>query len=799
MTVQRGETDTLANDGHTYGKFNGNLRLIGNPETLSSSKTSLHSNGSVEKIHVNGYTSTESITEVEVKTIALKLKPFDRRFGFSVVGGSDAGFPARIDEISEDSPADRSDLQIDDEILEVNGMPVADATHADVIMQIHKCFQKKAITLKIRRYFDDDVDNAVDPGPISNQGYTHERSIDVEIERDSDRRHVNGTGGLASFVNPAFDKDDIADEHLDSSMARPNANRPGTLPIPSFIALVEHLKNKLLKSSEQDDIKFLRNLFISDEYQWAIKAHNKMTRIQESQRTLSEFKPVATNSQFLVSEVRHILMGLSGSLDAEELLGIISKPTFQSFLLAHDRLAMRESFNSVSGDDVSSDGDGHEFLDDYSGYDQRTEKVVQIDKTNDPLGATVKNEGDAVIISRIIKGGAAEKSGLLHEGDEILEINRNPVRGKSVNEVVEILREIEGTLEFLLLPGESYRRSPTRENSIFFRAQFDYEPQDDNYMPCRELGLAFRKGDILEVVNQDDPNWWQARKVDTEERGLAGMIPSKAFQQQRGSTRVTGREVKEPETTKQKKRCFCLPGRKKKAKTIENSQENDFSIDEILTYEQMVEVQPNTDKKRPIILVGPPKVGRRELREKLIKYESSRFAPAVPHTSRPPKIGDVDGKDFFFISQTEFKSDINAHKFVEYGQFENEFFGTSINAIRDVIKKNRVCVLNLHCQALPVLKNTDLRPYVIFVTLPSFDQLRRLRGTTGEPFNPNVRLQDDELMDLIERAREMDINYGHYFDHQIINQNFEKAFDELLQVANFIETQPQWVPVSWTN
>ena len=60
-------------------------------------------------------------------------------------------------------------------------------------------------------------------------------------------------------------------------------------------------------------------------------------------------------------------------------------------------------------------------------------------------------------------------------------------------------------------------------------------------------------------------------------------------------------------------------------------------------------------------------------------------------------------------------------------------------------------------------------------------------------------LQDDELMDLIERAREMDINYGHYFDHQIVNQNFEKAFEELLQVANFIETQPQWVPVSWTS
>ena len=54
-------------------------------------------------------------------------------------------------------------------------------------------------------------------------------------------------------------------------------------------------------------------------------------------------------------------------------------------------------------------------------------------------------------------------------------------------------------------------------------------------------------------------------------------------------------------------------------------------------------------------------------------------------------------------------------------------------------------------------------------------------------------------MDLIERARDMDINYGHYFDHQITNQNLEKAYTELLQLVNFIETQPQWVPVAWNN
>lgn len=54
-------------------------------------------------------------------------------------------------------------------------------------------------------------------------------------------------------------------------------------------------------------------------------------------------------------------------------------------------------------------------------------------------GATVRNDMDSVVISRIVKGGAAERSGLLHEGDEILEINGVEIRGKDVNEVFDIL------------------------------------------------------------------------------------------------------------------------------------------------------------------------------------------------------------------------------------------------------------------------------------------------------------------------------------------------------------------------
>lgn len=58
------------------------------------------------------------------------------------------------------------------------------------------------------------------------------------------------------------------------------------------------------------------------------------------------------------------------------------------------------------------------------------------------------------------------------------------------------------------------------------RAYFDYDPSDDPFVPCRELGLAFQKGDILHVISQDDPNWWQAyRDGDEENQLLAGLVP----------------------------------------------------------------------------------------------------------------------------------------------------------------------------------------------------------------------------------------------------------------------------------
>ena len=82
----------------------------------------------------------------------------------------------------------------------------------------------------------------------------------------------------------------------------------------------------------------------------------------------------------------------------------------------------------------------------------------------------------------------------------------------------------------------------------------------------------------------------------------------------------------------------------------------------------------------------------------------------------------MDGQDYHFISRLQFESDILARRFVEHGEYEKSYYGTSLEAIRSVVSE-KICVLNLHPQSLKILKSSDLMPYVVFVAPPSLQQV----------------------------------------------------------------------------
>lgn len=71
-------------------------------------------------------------------------------------------------------------------------------------------------------------------------------------------------------------------------------------------------------------------------------------------------------------------------------------------------------------------------------------------------------------------------------------------------------------------------------------------------------------------------------------------------------------------------------------------------------------------------------------------------------------------------------------------------------------------------------------------------------GSSGTSSNNGVlRAQEEELKEIIEKAREMEDKFGHYFDMIIINNDTERAYHQLLNEINSLEREPQWVPATW--
>lgn len=567
--------------------------------------------------------------------------------------------------------------------------------------------------------------------------------------------------------------------------------------VEDLLSSLHHIRSRLNSAdntnttSSSQEVAFLKQLFHNPQFQSAVAMHQMMVDVT-SQSPLP--RPRGTDAQDLAADICGVAPPRGTEPVSKELYLLLNKPLLKNLLKAHDEIAERETQPPIIPTHESE-------LIDYPllQYGEDSVKIIHLEKTNgEHLGATVKNEGDSVIIARIVKGGAAEKSGLLHEGDEILEVNGIDMRGKNVNEVSEILANMSGTITFMIIPGHTcVEESTPKSNEVMhLRALFNYDPEDDPYIPCRELGISFLKGDILHATQLTDPNWWQAHREGEEEHHmLAGLIPSRSFQEQR----ETVRQQLNTESKENKKRSrVCACGRKerkkkRKKKVLYNGGVSE-EAEEILTYEEVTRYYPQQNRKRPVVLVGPPDVGRQELRQRLMESDFDRFAAAVPHTSRPLSGDEQDGKDYHFISRSVFEADILSGKFVEFGEYQNSLYGTSVEAVRQVINQGKICILNLQPESLKMLRNTDLKPYVIFVSPPNMEKLRQLQIALGKP-----RPTDDQLKEIIEKGREMEEAYGHLLDYILVNMHLDRTYDELLTEINRIEAEPQWVPREWVD
>lgn len=313
-------------------------------------------------------------------------------------------------------------------------------------------------------------------------------------------------------------------------------------------------------------------------------------------------------------------------------------------------------------------------------------RVINMRKNdNEPLGMTVKEEKGRIEIARILAGSLVEKQRLLHVGDVIVAVNNQEV--KTPEEFIAAVKRSSGSVTFKVIP--SFALSPPALQ-CYMRALFTYDPSQDTLLPCRELGIPFITGEVLEVLNREDSNWWQARRL-IEPDSPVGLIPSQELEEMR-------RAFVLPEFDYSTKITICgtKATKKKKKEMYQLQQYQEFDKAELQLYEEVCRMPPF--ERKTLILIGVQGVGRRTLKSRLISYDPDRFATALPHTSRPIKENEEDGRQYHFVKRDIMEEDIANGKYLESGELQGHLYGIKLDSIRGIIRSGKMCIIDCNPQ-----------------------------------------------------------------------------------------------------
>ncbi|EFN63593.1 Calcium/calmodulin-dependent protein kinase [Camponotus floridanus] len=310
---------------------------------------------------------------------------------------------------------------------------------------------------------------------------------------------------------------------------------------------------------------------------------------------------------------------------------------------------------------------------------------------------------------------------------------------------------------------------------IFVRAQFDYDPLEDELIPCAQAGIAFKTGDILQIISKDDHHWWQARKDNAA--GSAGLIPSPELQEWRIACMSM-------EKNKQEQVNCSIFGRKKKQYKDKYLAKHNAVFDQLdlVTYEEVVKLPYPAFQRKTLVLLGAHGVGRRHIKNTIISKHPDKYAYPIPHTTRPPRSDEENGRNYYFVSHDEMMADIAANEYLEYGTHEDAMYGTKLETIRKIHEEGRMAILDVEPQALKVLRTAEFAPYVVFIAAPAFANVTDFDGSLE-------RLAKES--DMLKQA------YGHFFDLTIVNNDLDETIAQLEAAIERVHTTPQWVPVSW--
>ena len=173
---------------------------------------------------------------------------------------------------------------------------------------------------------------------------------------------------------------------------------------------------------------------------------------------------------------------------------------------------------------------------------------------------------------------------------------------------------------------------------------------------------------------------------------------------------------------------------------------------------------------RLTVLTGPSGVGKGTLM-RLLLSRHPKLNYSISATTRPPRSGEVDGKDYYFISRSKFQRLIDEGEFLEWAEFAGNLYGTPRKPVIDLMKSGRSVLLEIELEGARQIRATFPELLSIFILPPSFDELeKRIRGRKKDP--------EEAILRRLKRAKE-EINSASEFHIQIVNDDLETAIHDI--------------------
>uniref|UniRef100_A0A672UUV7 Discs large MAGUK scaffold protein 2 n=1 Tax=Strigops habroptila TaxID=2489341 RepID=A0A672UUV7_STRHB len=704
-------------------------------------------------------------TEIEYEFEEITLERGNSGLGFSIAGGTDNPhigddpgiFITKI--IPGGAAAEDGRLRVNDCILRVNEVDVSEVSHSKAVEALKEAGSIVRLYVRRRRpILETVVEIKLFKGP---------KGLGFSIAGGVGNQHIPGDNSI--YVTKIIDGG--------------AAQKDGRLQVGDRLLMVNNYS--LEEVTHEEAVAILKNT--SDVVYLKV---GKPTTIYMT----DPYGPPDITHSYSPPMENHILSsGNNGTLEYKASLAPISpgrySPIPKHMLVEDDYTSHSQHSTATRPPTVS--------LQRTISVEGEPRKII-LHKGSTGLGFNIVGgeDGEGIFVSFILAGGPADLSGELQRGDQILSVNGIDLRGATHEQAAAALKGAGQTVTIIAqYQPEEYARFEAKihdlreqmmnhsmssgsgslrtnqKRSLYVRAMFDYDKSKDSGLPSQ--GLSFKYGDILHVINASDDEWWQARRVtlegDSEEMGV---IPSKRRVERKERARLkTVKFNAKPGVIDAKGDIPGLGDDGYGTKTLSNK-----------IIKMCLSFCCSVNYTRPVIILGPMKD---RINDDLISEFPDKFGSCVPHTTRPKRDYEVDGRDYHFvISREQMEKDIQEHKFIEAGQYNDNLYGTSVQSVRFVAERGKHCILDVSGNAIKRLQVAQLYPIAIFIKPKSWEPLMEM----------NKRLTEEQAKKTYDRAIKLEQEFGEYFTAIVQGDSLEDIYNQCKLVIEEQSGPFIWIP-----